>query len=91
MSAPQKGVVSACSDCRFAQWNQTANGRRHPNGAGLCAWQAPDVPAPKWLHVRYAQAQSVRAYVNHGQHRQIFYRDTWHTEPEPCPAKERAS
>jgi hypothetical protein len=45
-------VPSVCQTCRFAQWEQTANGRRHPNGSGTCLFQFPDSPLPKWFRER---------------------------------------
>lgn len=29
-----------CERCKFAQWDLTANGRKHPNGSGQCLWEA---------------------------------------------------
>lgn len=27
-----------CERCRFALWDKTSNGRRHPSGDGRCTW-----------------------------------------------------
>lgn len=35
---------SACETCRFAEWERTANGRRHPSGKGLCKTVLPAIP-----------------------------------------------
>ena len=44
-------MAKDCNTCRFAKWNLTANGRKHPNKSGHCAyaWVPPrsgDVPRP---------------------------------------------
>jgi len=31
--------VTICLDCKFADWNRTANGRLHPSGDGRCSWK----------------------------------------------------
>jgi len=31
--------MSICFDCKFSEWNKTANGRLHPNGLGKCVWK----------------------------------------------------
>lgn len=39
-------VYSPCESCRFADWQRTTNGRRHPSGNGKCTFPFPDGPLP---------------------------------------------
>jgi hypothetical protein len=39
-------VYSPCESCRFAEWQRSANGRRHPSGDGKCTYVFPDAPLP---------------------------------------------
>ncbi len=59
-------VLSVCVSCRFAQWKQTANGRRHPDGSGICGYEFPDTPLPKWARRTYQvkDATSTRELLN---------------------------
>jgi hypothetical protein len=44
-------VSHLCQTCKLAEWDKTANGRRHPNGQGKCGWTVPYIPTPaafKW-------------------------------------------
>ena len=55
----RKPVVSVCASCRFAEWKQTANGRRHPEGSGKCTFEFPDSPLPLWVreHTGFGKTQ----------------------------------
>jgi hypothetical protein len=44
--------VKNCTDCIYADWKRTANGRLHPSGDGCCAKkiEIPKLPACcQWL------------------------------------------
>lgn len=30
--------ASVCVGCRYASWDKTTTGRRHPDGGGQCTW-----------------------------------------------------
>jgi hypothetical protein len=45
-------TLSRCATCRHAEWKKTANGRRHPEGSGKCAFQFAETPVPKWLNLK---------------------------------------
>lgn len=80
------GVESLCATCRFAEWKKTANGRRHPDGTGLCAYQFPDGPLPRWVNLRARlPLVTVCEALNHlGGGRWIYRRDYRHTVAVPC-------
>jgi hypothetical protein len=86
----QKGVVSVCATCRYAEWETTAAGRRHPNGIGRCAYDFPESPLPKWIgEWRYSRRnERVTTWrelvAQKWPVRQISWRDTWNTVPYPC-------
>jgi hypothetical protein len=92
-----EGPVSVCATCRFAQWDKTANGRRHPNGAGRCTYQFPDGPLPKWLRERRfqrgtdAHVETLRELIEQRyMSRWIYWRDAHRIVAEPCPTWESA-
>jgi len=33
------GAPTICERCRFAKWERTKAGHRHPNGLGVCMWK----------------------------------------------------
>jgi hypothetical protein len=80
--------LSVCATCRWAEWEKTANGRRHPKGSGKCAYQFPDGPVPKWMALQdYGRVRvtSIREVLSRGSHgRWIYWKDSHRTEPEPC-------
>jgi hypothetical protein len=47
-------VYSPCESCRFAEWQRTTNGRRHPSGDGKCTFPFPDGPLPVYVVGSYA-------------------------------------
>jgi hypothetical protein len=36
--------MSNCTECKFAEWRRTANGRLHPSGEGRCRWKHEPKP-----------------------------------------------
>lgn len=86
----QTGVMSLCATCEFAEWERTANGRRHPNGQGRCTFVLPDSPLPRWLverrygrdAERFTRLQQV---IDHRwSNRSIYWRDYHSAAPIPC-------
>ena len=89
-----EGVVSLCATCKFAEWDKTANGRRHPNGNGRCTFVFPDTPLPKWFSARAYGRDSkpigtLREYMDsrHGV-RYIGWREHHVMAPRPCATYE---
>jgi hypothetical protein len=39
--------MKRCTNCKWAEWKRTANGRLHPSGEGRCAfpYKVPPLPA----------------------------------------------
>lgn len=50
MTVPNQG----CLGCRFAVWEQTKNGRLHPNGRGTCSWKPTRLCVPFYVRVENA-------------------------------------
>lgn len=87
------GVLSVCASCKFAEWEKTTSGRRHPSGMGECRFELPETPLPKWSSERnYKTRQrlaTVREYFAQREHlRHIWYRDRHRTQPETCATYE---
>lgn len=87
-------VPSLCQSCKFAEWERTSNGRRHPNGSGRCLFQIPDSPLPKWADSRaYGRDKppitTLREYFTQREgNPYISWLDYHRTEPRPCATHE---
>jgi hypothetical protein len=80
------GVLSLCATCKHAEWRKTANGRRHPDGSGRCAYEFPDGPIPKWVITnvwRSVQPSSIRELCE-GAGRRYIWRVERTETPTPC-------
>lgn len=92
MGKEQPSVQSVCASCRFAEWKRTANGRRHPDGSGRCAFPFPNTPLPKCINEHAygrdkGRLRTVAEYMEqrHGG-RFIWWLEFHSTIPMPCEA-----
>ena len=88
MSA-KTGVLSLCASCRHAEWDKTANGRRHPNGDGQCRYVPLDAPLPKcrtFLWGRHNDSVNTvhKLLEVRAGNADIYWRESYRLEPEPC-------
>lgn len=66
-----------CERCKFAQWDLTANGRKHPNGKGQCLWEATFIVAGS----RYSKDGYGHAVTLSGD---AIWRTAGHEHPKRC-------
>lgn len=89
----QQGVLSLCATCRHAEWEKTANGRRHPNGVGQCRYMPPDGPLPKCRSFRCGRdsrwVTTIHEFIAvKAGNAQIYWREHHNTIADPCAAWE---
>jgi hypothetical protein len=86
-------VYSPCESCRFAKWQRTANGRRHPSGDGRCTWAPPDAPLPLCVVGSWQTrgALTVAAHVNLSLGNRYISRHAKWMRDEPCRCHEPLS
>ena len=73
--------MANCLNCAYANWDKTANGRRHPSGRGKCVVKLPFVVLPAWAAAAKREIDQINLRAERGDG-QTIWRDAPHDNCE---------